>query len=147
MAKKCLIRGNSMWPFLHDGDIVMPIEVNDLKVGDIVIFITSDNMKIFHRVVLLNKREIKCKGDNCLHFDWIKYDFGTNYRVIRHEFQTQVAKLSRFWGESYYHRYVKNPSKYQSSNVYIKLLTLLQRISMKSLHIVYHLCVRRNSNG
>ena len=146
MAKKCIIRGDSMWPFLRNGDVITPIEVENLKIGDIVIFTTEDNMKVFHRVVLLDKNEIKCKGDNCLHFDWIKYNFGSTYRVIRHRFQYSAAKLSRYWGNHYNYRYNKNPSKYQSKNVYVKIITILQRFTLLCLYVIYRMCIRRDAN-
>lgn len=146
MAQKYVIRGNSMWPFLRNGDIITPIEVENLQIGDIVIFNTEDNMKVFHRVVLLGDNEVKCKGDNCLHFDWIKYDFGSTYRVIRHRFQDSVAKLSRYWGNYYNCRYNKNPSKYQSANIYVKILTILQRFTLLCLYLVYRMYIRRCVN-
>ena len=135
MSKKYVIRGDSMKPFLKDGDIVSPIETDRLELGDVVIFTADDNMKVFHRVVLINRFETKCKGDNCLHFDWIRYNFGSKYLVIRQSQKESIAKLSKYWGDKYFNRYKKNPDKFQKVNLYVRLMRTLQQISMKILRL------------
>lgn len=136
MGKKYIIKGKSMCPFLKDGNIVEPIETDMLELGDIVVFTTPDNRKVFHRVVLLNKRQIKCKGDNCLHFDWLRYNFGTAYNVVRHKHKKIVAKVSNFWGKLYYKIYINNPSKYQENNFIVKCICFLQKLTISVIFII-----------
>ena len=127
-----------MSPFFGDGQYVRITEVNNIQLGDVVAFSTQERT-VFHRVVLLTRKNIVCKGDNCLHFDWGTYDFGAHYRVVRHKFGKQVAILSRFWGNRFYRRYKKNPQKFEA-HIYSKLLLLLQKISIGIIYLIYCAC-------
>lgn len=57
--------GNSMWPFIHDGDLVC-IDRNrtDVKVYDIILYRRKDGRLVLHRVVDIRQGVFICAGDN-----------------------------------------------------------------------------------
>lgn len=59
------IKGYSMYPLFNPSDIVAISSVNrDFKVGDIIVFFTSTNKLIIHRIVFIYGNTILTKGDN-----------------------------------------------------------------------------------
>lgn len=62
-------RGFSMYPFIHDGDIltISPVSTNEIKSGDIILYKSFDNRIVVHRVIgktKINNHEIlKVRGD------------------------------------------------------------------------------------
>lgn len=67
--------GNSMFPFIHKGDLCrfIPCEDSQLKKGDIVLFHTPAGQLIAHRYYQLksinNQTHYICKGDSNIGFD------------------------------------------------------------------------------
>lgn len=61
------VKGNSMWPFLKDGDSVLlkQFELKELSIGAIVLVKMNDQM-LLHRVVKYDKVTIWLAGDNNL---------------------------------------------------------------------------------
>lgn len=47
------VRGSSMYPFIRDGDIlaIQPVEISDLRIGDIVSFESGSQKIIAHRLI------------------------------------------------------------------------------------------------
>jgi len=68
------LRGKSMEPFLHDGDIGLVIIKDspnyDLRIGDIAVFYyESEEVAVGHRVVAITDEYIITKGDNNIYLD------------------------------------------------------------------------------
>lgn len=64
--------GNSMLPFIKDGDVITisPYIGNKPEIGDIVAYIDSKTKDlIVHRIMRLSGNRFIAKGDNCLHND------------------------------------------------------------------------------
>ena len=62
-----MARGNSMRPFIHEGDMlrIRPLRSHEPEVGDIVAFIQSDTgLFVVHRVVKKSGYNFLVKGDN-----------------------------------------------------------------------------------
>ena len=147
MSKTSKINGNSMWPFFRSKQTVAITEVYTLKLGDVIVFQAPNKNKIFHRVVSINRHKIKCKGDNCLHFDWIYYDLTPPYRVYRHKYQNQVAKISKFWGDVFYRKYNKSPRKYHTNkSCFCFIVKMLQRITIYFFYLLYLFSLGSNKN-
>ncbi len=146
MQKKYRISGKSMLPFLKDGAIIETEIVTSLRLGDIVIFTMPDGKKIFHRVVQLKDGEVLCKGDNCLHFDRVQYDFGDQYIVLRHKMQEQIAKVSYFFGKEINIRYERNPERFHKNFMFHHLIRVFYSLIMNMLYFVYVVGVGRRSD-
>jgi len=61
-----VVLSSSMEPLMHPGDLVVVKKTSDIKIGDVVAF--SDptgkrDLLITHRIVEINEKEIKTKGD------------------------------------------------------------------------------------
>ncbi len=58
------VKGKSMVPFLHEGDIItlIPCDKNSLQVGDIVLFRYRKNY-FLHRIIKKNKEKLILQGD------------------------------------------------------------------------------------
>ena len=67
--------GRSMNPTLRSGDRLEVIPYNGAKVrrGDVVVCVPPESdSRIIHRVVSVNRNEIRTRGDNCYHEDdWV----------------------------------------------------------------------------
>jgi hypothetical protein len=64
--------GNSMFPTLKTGDILMvvPYKDRDIRVGDVVVFNSPyGKIPIVHRVVFFDNKRVKTKGDNKITID------------------------------------------------------------------------------
>ena len=62
------ITSGSMWPLLHEGDMVFikgGMQKEDVKVGDVIIWRAADNELgfVIHRVVEIRENEFVTKGD------------------------------------------------------------------------------------
>ena len=62
------ITSGSMWPLLHEGDMVFirgNIKKEDVKVGDVIIWRAAENELgfIIHRVVAVREKDFVTKGD------------------------------------------------------------------------------------
>ncbi|MEM0026580.1 MAG: signal peptidase I [Ignisphaera sp.] len=55
-----VVEGYSMYPLLHDGDIVLIIPSDNIHLGDIIIFRNDYNEFVIHRVIGI----INCSGKN-----------------------------------------------------------------------------------
>lgn len=68
-SDKILYFGSSMYPTLHDFDIIQfsAYGKDDVRVGDIVVFPSPNHseIKIIHRVISVERSSIRTKGDNC----------------------------------------------------------------------------------
>lgn len=142
-----LINGNSMFPFLKNGDLIRIKTVTSLQLGDIVVFTAPNGKKIFHRVVLLKDEEVLCKGDNCLHFDRIEYDFGEQYHVLRHWMQKEFAKVSFCFGNLVYKHYQKDPIRFHKNTLLSSMIRVIYSLTMYLLYLLYMLGARRSFNG
>ena len=73
--KRTTYIGPSMNPTLKSGDWLQIIAYNGQKIrrGDVIVFIPPEgNSKIIHRVISLDSKGIKTRGDNCNHIDpWV----------------------------------------------------------------------------
>lgn len=64
--------GDSMFPFLHDGDLVLiePVIVENLKIGDVIFYEDINNHFLLHRVIrkgtLAGRPEFQIQADNNL---------------------------------------------------------------------------------
>lgn len=58
------IKGKSMTPSLHEGDIITLIPVNQhkLKIGDVVLFKYKNNF-LLHRIIYKKKNKLTLQGD------------------------------------------------------------------------------------
>lgn len=62
-------RGFSMYPFIHDGDIltISPVNTNELKSGDIILYKSFDDRIVLHRFIgkvkIGNDEMLKVRGD------------------------------------------------------------------------------------
>ena len=68
------IKGNSMEPLLHDGDIAFVSAMDSYMLGDIVIFfylIDGEKNILSHRIVYEDGSHFYCKGDNSLNLEEI----------------------------------------------------------------------------
>lgn len=70
-ARKVVVNGNSMYPHFHNGEIVTagPVEPDDIKVGDIIVYRKFEDHITIHRVVDVHRLGDKricfeTKGDN-----------------------------------------------------------------------------------
>ncbi|MBI9089255.1 MAG: S26 family signal peptidase [Desulfobacterium sp.] len=64
--------GNSMFPFIKDGDgiKISPYIENKPEIGDIVAYLDSNTRNlIVHRIIKLSANQFIAKGDSCLHSD------------------------------------------------------------------------------
>ena len=65
--------GRSMWPIVKWGDIVIlkKVKISSLKIGDLILFKTSQGNPILHRIVLILKTKtlFRTKGDALMVFD------------------------------------------------------------------------------
>lgn len=59
------VRGNSMYPFLKEGDIVLlsPFDDADIKPGAVVLFAYNES-HLLHRVIARNDDKLILQGDN-----------------------------------------------------------------------------------
>jgi len=59
------VNGMSMYPFMRDGDIIKitKITAKDMKIGDIILFKTSEDILVAHRLISKNKETYLTKGD------------------------------------------------------------------------------------
>lgn len=146
MNNKFRINGNSMFPILKDGDIITTTTVTSLQLGDIVVFTAPNGKRIFHRVVLLENEHILCKGDNCLHFDRIEYDFGEQYLVLRHWMQKEFAKVSSYFGNLLNKFYEKDPIKFHKNTLLPGTIQVFHSLSMYLVYLLYVLGTRRHFN-
>ena len=71
-----IVKGQSMYPFLRTGDILLTesVEVKELKVGDILVLeFGGKGDYLVHRLLKMNKDnsglKIKTKGDNNILYD------------------------------------------------------------------------------
>lgn len=66
------VKGASMSPFLESGDRirVVPVALEPIQEGEILVFANSDGEIIVHRVVLRSDAGVYCKGDNFGHMDY-----------------------------------------------------------------------------
>lgn len=75
MKKKVIVIGNSMSPFIKDGDILICDKQDEYNIGDVVLIKTD---KFFcHRIILCSKDKsfYLTKGDNSLEPDgWLRKD-------------------------------------------------------------------------
>ncbi|MFH0726895.1 MAG: S24/S26 family peptidase [Pseudomonadota bacterium] len=65
-------RGESMFPFIKDGDIILISPYGDVppRPGDMVAFIDAGTEKlIVHRLIRVSPEGFTAKGDNCYHLD------------------------------------------------------------------------------
>ena len=67
--------GSSMNPLLKSGDRLdtVPYDRQKIRRGDVVVFISpADGSKVVHRVVSVDSKAIKTRGDNCNRIDpWV----------------------------------------------------------------------------
>ncbi len=58
------VKGKSMTPTLHEGDIITLIPVNQhkLKIGDVVLFTYKNNF-LLHRIICKKKNKLTLQGD------------------------------------------------------------------------------------
>jgi signal peptidase I len=58
------VKGTSMLPFLHEGDVLtlVPFYGSELKFGDIVLF-KNKRKKILHRIIKKNNNKLVIQGD------------------------------------------------------------------------------------
>jgi hypothetical protein len=64
--------GNSMFPTLKKGDIlkVAPYKDRDIRIGDVIVFNSPyDKMPIVHRVISIDNKGTRTKGDNKIEID------------------------------------------------------------------------------
>lgn len=73
--------GDSMFPFLHDGDLVLiePAIVENLKIGDVIFYVDSNGHFLLHRIIrkgtLAGRLEFQIQADNNLKpGGWISSD-------------------------------------------------------------------------
>lgn len=57
------VSGNSMFPTIRDNSKCLCEKRKDLKVGDIIGFVSNDN-GILHRIISIDSEKIVTKGDN-----------------------------------------------------------------------------------
>ncbi len=69
---RTMVRGFSMHPFIHDGDIltISPVKGKKLSPGDVVAFVQPESGRLaVHRVILRTRSGFLIRGDNCPHAD------------------------------------------------------------------------------
>lgn len=61
------VKGNSMFPFIKDGQRIalMPLKNSNLRLGDIVLA-KWNNQYILHRIIAMNEFQVSLAGDNNL---------------------------------------------------------------------------------
>ena len=97
------ITSGSMWPALKKGDIVLMegIEKSELKTGDIVVYKNEKGFTI-HRIVELNEKTLKTKGDaNNISDAPVKYEDVIGRTVSIFEKPFRIPKLGNvtIWAE------------------------------------------------
>lgn len=80
------ITSGSMWPLLHEGDLVFieGVKKEDIREGDIVVWRNPNGFTI-HRVVHLNENTFVTKGDaNFKEDDPVRYEdiIGRTYKIF-----------------------------------------------------------------
>ena len=98
--------GNSMTPVLKTGDTlrVVPYQHRKIRVGDVAAFRSPyGGTVIAHRVVSIDPRGVKTKGDNNLAIDdWVLDPHEIIGRVVSLQRNRKTIKiLSGFWGRMY----------------------------------------------
>ncbi|MDO5376815.1 MAG: signal peptidase I [Clostridia bacterium] len=58
-----IVRGNSMEPTYHDGDLLRVAKTTNYYVGDIIVF-NFLGKQIVHRIIKINNWRLLCKGDH-----------------------------------------------------------------------------------
>lgn len=58
-----IVRGHSMEPAYHDGDILRITRAFDYQIGDIIVF-RYDGIRIIHRIIGIKGEYFFCKGDH-----------------------------------------------------------------------------------
>lgn len=66
-----IVRGNSMEPTYHDGDLLHIIQSSSYEVGEVIVFIFS-GMQIVHRIIKKDGEYLFCKGDHAQGIQKIK---------------------------------------------------------------------------
>ena len=85
--------GNSMAPFIRNGDIVLvePKQANELRIGEIVFYRRSGGRYVTHRLIGKSKNDgslvLTTRGDNMRHLDASVFPEQVLGRVIRIEGQ------------------------------------------------------------
>lgn len=57
------VKGNSMFPTFHEGDVITISKHDDYEIGDVVVFRYKNNELLVHRLLKKTSRYF-CKGDN-----------------------------------------------------------------------------------
>lgn len=66
-----IVRGNSMEPTYHNGDLLHIIQSSSYNVGDIIVFMFS-GVQIVHRIIKKDGDYLFCKGDHAKSIQKIK---------------------------------------------------------------------------
>ncbi len=59
-----VVSSDSMEPIIQTGNILLVKEMDDYKMGDIIVYVRDDGMSIVHRIVSVDFVGYKTKGDN-----------------------------------------------------------------------------------
>lgn len=67
VTAKVIPHGNSMWPLIRSDRDMVEIEPvrRELKIGDVVVFRSSDGRAVIHRIYRITEDEVQTYGDNC----------------------------------------------------------------------------------
>jgi len=98
------IRGSSMYPFIRDGDIlaIQPVEITDLKLGDIVAFQSTSQNLVAHRLIQKQFQKgdifLRTRGDAAWELD----DYISKKQIVGRVFkikrgQKVILINSHFW--------------------------------------------------
>jgi len=68
------VTGDSMEPTLEDGESIIVIEPENIKIGDIIWFIDDEGIMGLHRVISIADKYIELLGDNADMVDKISTD-------------------------------------------------------------------------
>jgi signal peptidase I len=91
-------RGSSMVPLIHTGDVlfVEPVKLEQLKVGDIIVFDNNSVSYVAHRIIKKNDSTVTTKGDNQFHFDRPIPNEHVRGKITQIENKQKQLKLDRW---------------------------------------------------
>ncbi len=69
-----IVKGQSMYPTLHNNDLVLGIEYDggSVESGDIIVFRDAEN-QVIHRVIEVYLDHVVCRGDHAYRRDAVSY--------------------------------------------------------------------------
>ena len=68
------IKGDSMYPVINNGELILCEKKESYRVGDIVVFVYEKSHILIHRILKIQRQFYFCKGDNSFRIEYTNID-------------------------------------------------------------------------